>query len=1125
MSIKYKTNKRKISSLVKQQVPQFVLEDHPKFTEFLSSYFLFMESAELNLETVTETDNILLETEGTGEFYVLLDQTDEHGLNADGQIVEETNTFSGSFVKDEVITGSASGATSTVLAEDKTTNTRLFISANNAWITGETVTGSTSGATAKVEKYRANPVENLQQLLNYTDADHTISDFLTQMKDEFLNSIPTDTHSSVDTRKLIKNIKSLYRVKGTAKAHKAFFKLLFNEPSEVYLPTNDMLRVSGGKWSTQNFIRCTQTTTQAENNSQLLVGQVITQANNPASDTINKATAIVENVTKFQQGSIEILEVEINPETTTGTFINGEIVEGVSNADSNVIVKMTVSQAVSDTAITSAGSTLTVGDEATLAGGAGEGARVQVLDIQEGGVDEVIVNAGGTDYEIGDTITFSSGTAEAKVSVVGGGFAPEEGSLDIHVELETGTITGTGSGDLLLETFADGTEHKFLDSASQMVDREVKIELENEVGHMLGEEDGGTQTSERFYILNQASQPDTPYNMEATDHIEIESTDAKLIQEHASGDGDITDIRIIASGGGYTTLPTATITIGDRHLGLENDTNRQRLGLIGELEASKPPTAQIQLETGTGSVVMEQDIGSAGPDRFVQEDFERGTSLYDSLSGFIEFEQDFGNILDEQESGVTIESRSTTGLGRFEFEQGGTMLSETFTGADATVIPFGDDIGKATSLNIVEHGINYTSAPTLAFPHYAVLKTVSGAITEDETFTTNISGATGTVVDFTSPLLKYTATTSSLEVTDTVTFSGGSTAIVAKSDPLTGTASIATNITTAGKYISEDGHVSELTKKIQDSLYYQDYSYVIKVSESINKWRDSLKRAVHPSGFYVTGEVNIATSLSAQIRQPVGSTISGGLFTGTSDSPIYMRLNTLFTTVFGRRTGVALSSSFGGTQLDQLTKRTRAAANAGYSPSVSTPFTSSHYAARGADVNLTPETTLELEKRNRNSFYDLRPVIIQDNLIYESATSADQIELENEVGNLVVNFRNEGYTVRDVEVRNGFAYGGPRVKNLSDRAFTTFSANNAITLEGGAGDGEIILENESGVLQHPQSDSWSTTIKDWNTLRFSGTLNSNVDGETMRLSDINGTKSSQNQRINFAFPTEVTKSA
>ena len=73
---------------------------------------------------------------------------------------------------------------------------------------------------------------------------------------------------------------------------------------------------------------------------------------------------------------------------------------------------------------------------------------------------------------------------------------------------------------------------------------------------------------------------------------------------------------------------------------------------------------------------------------------------------------------------------------------------------NGTVIPFGDDIGKATSLSIVEHGVDYTSAPTLAFPHYAVLKTVSGTISAGETFTSNVSGATGTVIDFTAPLLK-----------------------------------------------------------------------------------------------------------------------------------------------------------------------------------------------------------------------------------------------------------------------------------------------------------------------------------------------------------------------------------
>ena len=52
----------------------------------------------------------------------------------------------------------------------------------------------------------------------------------------------------------------------------------------------------------------------------------------------------------------------------------------------------------------------------------------------------------------------------------------------------------------------------------------------------------------------------------------------KIVQE--SGDGDITDIRMIASGSGYTTLFTATITVGNRFIGLEAQTNKQDLSKI-----------------------------------------------------------------------------------------------------------------------------------------------------------------------------------------------------------------------------------------------------------------------------------------------------------------------------------------------------------------------------------------------------------------------------------------------------------------------------------------------------------------------------------------------------------------
>ena len=142
-----------------------------------------------------------------------------------------------------------------------------------------------------------------------------------------------------------------------------------------------MLRVSDGSWNVQTFIRCTQTALQSVNDPIFLTGQTITQTNDPSDATVNKATAIVENVLKFQEGSTQIIEIVLNQETVSGTFVNGAEVTGIKNDDEDITIGVTVSQSLSTALVTNDGSTLTVGDEATLTGGAGAGARVQVLDI------------------------------------------------------------------------------------------------------------------------------------------------------------------------------------------------------------------------------------------------------------------------------------------------------------------------------------------------------------------------------------------------------------------------------------------------------------------------------------------------------------------------------------------------------------------------------------------------------------------------------------------------------------------------------------------------------------------------------------------------------------------------
>ena len=67
-----------------------------------------------------------------------------------------------------------------------------------------------------------------------------------------------------------------------------------------------------------------------------------------------------------------------------------------------------------------------------------------------------------------------------------------------------------------------------------------------------------------------------------------------------------------------------------------------------------------------------------------------------------------------------------------------------------------------------------------------------------------------------------------------------------------------------GGFIGSDGKVSESSKKIQDSFYYQDYSYVIKIGESINFYRDAVKKFLHPIGLALFGEVQIQSIIQAK---------------------------------------------------------------------------------------------------------------------------------------------------------------------------------------------------------------------------------------------------------------------
>lgn len=69
-----------------------------------------------------------------------------------------------------------------------------------------------------------------------------------------------------------------------------------------------------------------------------------------------------------------------------------------------------------------------------------------------------------------------------------------------------------------------------------------------------------------------------------------------------------------------------------------------------------------------------------------------------------------------------------------------------------------------------------------------------------------------------------------------------------------------------GFYTSDRGRLSNANQKLQDSYYFQDYSYVIKSKTPIEVWRDLIKETTHPAGFQLFGEVVITSD--ANIRMP-----------------------------------------------------------------------------------------------------------------------------------------------------------------------------------------------------------------------------------------------------------------
>tara|TARA_E500000178_G_scaffold356379_1_gene433821 strand:+ start:286 stop:2703 length:2418 start_codon:yes stop_codon:yes gene_type:complete len=83
------------------------------------------------------------------------------------------------------------------------------------------------------------------------------------------------------------------------------------------------------------------------------------------------------------------------------------------------------------------------------------------------------------------------------------------------------------------------------------------------------------------------------------------------------------------------------------------------------------------------------------------------------------------------------------------------------------------------------------------------------------------------------------------------------------------TLSVAGSGTKDGIFLTDDGKISN--KIIQDSLFHQDFSYVIRSGLTLNVYKEVLKKSIHPAGLEVFGEIllesliNVTPDFAAEI--------------------------------------------------------------------------------------------------------------------------------------------------------------------------------------------------------------------------------------------------------------------
>ena len=279
-----------------------------------------------------------------------------------------------------------------------------------------------------------NSLNRSRNFFENRDIDETIDDFLIFFVKKYLYGIPFDV--IINKRFLLKHVLDVYRSKGSIQAYKLLFKLIYDKEVDVYIPGRDLLRASDGTWVEPRYI-------EVSDNGKLktLLGKTIIGIS-------SRTVAVVENYVKetLNEGYINRLFIS-NITPKNGVFDIGEKIIVESDLQSaNLVNKVNeapkILGSLSHIEILNGGKNYAIGNSlkivrndisngAIISKGVDGIVKVVSVDkVKDGSLELVIVNSGSGLLANSDLYIYNAAT-----DTTGNGFSFELNAFSDTVNL------------------------------------------------------------------------------------------------------------------------------------------------------------------------------------------------------------------------------------------------------------------------------------------------------------------------------------------------------------------------------------------------------------------------------------------------------------------------------------------------------------------------------------------------------------------------------------------------------------------------------------------------------------------------------------------------------------------